>query len=189
MTAASTSFYQPLVVSQRSFAEPKRYGSREIQDPYNDGVRVASYRFNNFGGRVDFGMNLGSLSQVRIGYRRVRYPRLTRYALASDQGRGGGARIHAQRQPDGWQPTGDRAELGLGVAVPFRSDVLWINAAGGSDFGRQLPPDRLFVLDGRTPVGPVTLVYALTTTNPSSVWLSLGRPLGTGTILERGIFR
>lgn len=89
----------------------------------------------------------------------------------------------------GGQSTWDRTEPGLGVAVPFRSDVLWINAAGDSDFGRQLPPDRRFALDGRTPVGPVTLVYALTTTNPSSVWLSRGRPVGTGTILERGIFR
>ena len=32
--------------------------------------------------------------------------------------------------------------------VPLRNDVLWINAAAGTDFGTDLPADRLFVLGG-----------------------------------------
>lgn len=282
----STSFYQPLAVSQHYFIEPKLYASREIQDLYDGGARVASYRFNNSGGRVDFGMNLGSLSQLRVGYSASRQKasletgsQLLPNSDTTNTGivvsaihdsrdtpfhptRGVAAALEYARNDNllGGKPTWDRAELGLGIAVPFRSDVLWINAAAGSDFGGQLPPDRLFVLggplsfpgynagelrassywtlsssylwkladilslrgqtlygglllqtgqvyqrldgvqsgqigsaafeiSGRTPVGPVTLGYALTTTNSSSVWLSLGRPVGTGTILERGIFR
>jgi outer membrane translocation and assembly module TamA len=159
---------------------------------------------------------------------------------------------------------GDRswetAELGLGLAVPFRADVLWITLAGGSDLGSDLPPDRAFALGGpgsfpglevgelrvkdywtigtsylwklqdistirnramylgarvaageisdtftlddrtdiyggsifltgRTVVGPLTLGIGATTTSSWSLWVSVGRPVGHGTILERGIFR
>ncbi len=282
----STSFYQPLVTSQHYFVEPKAYASHEIQDLYNDGARVATYQFNNYGGRVDFGANFGMQSQVRIGYsasrQKVSLETGTQLLPNSNSTISGivVSAIHDSRDTPfhptkgvavaleytgndnllGDTRTWNRAELGLGVAVPFRKDVLWINAAGGSDFGKQLPEDRLFVLggpvsfpgydstelrassywtfsgsylwkladifslrgqtlygglrlqtgqvyqrldgvqsgsigsaafevSGRTPVGPVTLGYALTTTNSSSFWLSLGRPLGTGTILERGIFR
>jgi hypothetical protein len=44
-------------------------------------------------------------------------------------------------------------------------------------------------LVGRTPVGPLTLGLGGTSTNAWSVWLTVGRPIGQGTILERGIFR
>ena len=36
-----------------------------------------------------------------------------------------------------WQ----RAELGLGVAVPFRRNIWWITMAGGSDLTGDLPAD------------------------------------------------
>jgi len=282
----STSFYQPLVTSQHYFVEPKAYGSREIQDLYNDGARLASYQFRNYGGTIDFGANFGTQSQLRVGYsasrQKVNLETGAQVLPNSDSSISGivVSAIHDSRDTPfrptkgvavaleytgndgllGDKPTWERAELGLGVAVPFRSDVIWINAAAGSDFGQKLPQDRLFVLggplsfpgydanelrassywtfsgsylwkladiftlrgqtlygglhlqtgqvyqrldgvqsgqigsaafeiSGRTPVGPVTLGYALTTTNSSSVWLSLGRPVGTGTILERGIFR
>jgi hypothetical protein len=42
---------------------------------------------------------------------------------------------------------------------------------------------------GRTPVGPLTLGYAATNTDSWSLWLSVGRPIGGSTMLERGIFR
>jgi hypothetical protein len=152
----------------------------------------------------------------------------------------------------------ERAELGVGVAVPFRRNIWWITAAGGvSD---DLPADRLFTLGGpgsfpgfelgemrvggywtigtsyllnvkevlpikghalymgfrvvgggvsdrfdnqesegiyggsiyltgRTMVGPLTLGIGATSTDSWSAWLSIGRPVGRGTILERGIFR
>ena len=44
-------------------------------------------------------------------------------------------------------------------------------------------------LTGRTMVGPLTLGLGATSTDSWSAWLSVGRPVGRGTILERGIFR
>jgi hypothetical protein len=149
--------------------------------------------------------------------------------------------------------------MGFGVAVPFRSNIWWITAAGGSGLGGNLPPtassrwagrqfpglraqrnargrllehrhqlsveregraaaqesravcrrargrravyDRFdqedapgiyggsFFLTGRTMVGPLTVGVGATSTDSWSVWLSIGRPVGHGTILERGIFR
>jgi NTE family protein len=152
----------------------------------------------------------------------------------------------------------ERAEMGLGVAVPFRRNIWWITAAGG--VSSDLPSDRLFTLGGpgsfpgfelgeiraggywtvgtsyllnikevlaiknhalylgfrvvgggvsdrfdqqesegiyggsvyltgRTMVGPLTLGVGATSTDSWSAWLSVGRPVGRGTILERGIFR
>jgi NTE family protein len=46
-----------------------------------------------------------------------------------------------------------------------------------------------FYLTGRTPVGPLTLGVGATSTDAWSLWLTVGRPVGQGTILERGIFR
>ncbi len=42
----------------------------------------------------------------------------------------------------------DRAELGVGLAVPLRRDVLWLTLAGGSDLNGRLPVDRYFALGG-----------------------------------------
>ena len=44
-------------------------------------------------------------------------------------------------------------------------------------------------LTGRTLVGPLTLGFGATTTGATSLWVAVGRPIGSGTILERGIFR
>lgn len=44
-------------------------------------------------------------------------------------------------------------------------------------------------LTGRTLVGPLTLGVGATTTDSWSLWISVGRPVGHGTILEKGIFR
>jgi NTE family protein len=49
--------------------------------------------------------------------------------------------LGAQRD---WQ----RAEMGVGFAIPLRNDVLRIGAAGGSNLGGNLPADRLFTLGG-----------------------------------------
>jgi hypothetical protein len=38
-------------------------------------------------------------------------------------------------------------------------------------------------------VGPLTIGFAATTTDSWSLWVAVGRPIGNGTILERGIFR
>jgi NTE family protein len=44
-------------------------------------------------------------------------------------------------------------------------------------------------ITGRTQAGPFTLGIGATSTDTYSVWLAVGRPIGHGTILERGIFR
>jgi NTE family protein len=44
-------------------------------------------------------------------------------------------------------------------------------------------------LTGSTPVGPLTLGYGKTSTDAWSLWLAIGRPIGHGTAMERGIFR
>ena len=45
------------------------------------------------------------------------------------------------------------------------------------------------VLTGRTMVGPLTVGLGGTSTDSWSLWVAVGRPIGHGTILERGIFR
>ena len=44
-------------------------------------------------------------------------------------------------------------------------------------------------LTGRTMVGPLTVGVGGTTSDVYSLWVSVGRPIGRGTILERGLFR
>jgi hypothetical protein len=154
----------------------------------------------------------------------------------------------------------ERAELGVGMALPLRRDVLWLTLAGGSSLGSELPADRKFALGGpgsfpglelgelrvgdywtastgylwkikdimtlrnqalyaglrvmaggvrdrvddvegedlyggsvyltgRTLVGPLTIGLGATTTDSWSLWVAVGRPIGRGTILEKGIFR
>jgi NTE family protein len=44
-------------------------------------------------------------------------------------------------------------------------------------------------LAGRTQAGPLTVGLGMTSTDSWSLWIAVGRPIGNGTILERGIFR
>jgi len=44
-------------------------------------------------------------------------------------------------------------------------------------------------LTGRTRIGPLTVGLGATTTDSWSLWLSVGRPVGNGTILDKGLFR
>jgi hypothetical protein len=56
------------------------------------------------------------------------------------------------------------------------------------DYRRDLYGGSIY-LTGRTLVGPLTLGVGSTNTDSWSLWLSVGRPIGRGTILEKGIFR
>ena len=67
-TAIETSFYQPLDVPQHWFVEPGLFASRTTEDLYNDGERVATYRFYDTGARVETGWNASRDFQVRAGY-------------------------------------------------------------------------------------------------------------------------
>ena len=44
-------------------------------------------------------------------------------------------------------------------------------------------------ITGRTQAGPLTIGLGTTSSDAWSLWLSVGRPIGDGTILERGVFR
>ena len=45
------------------------------------------------------------------------------------------------------------------------------------------------ILTGRTQAGPLTVGIGAASTDSWSLWIAVGRPVGHGTILERGIFR
>ncbi len=282
----ATSFYQPLDVSHRFFIEPRAAYSIEFENIFFNDERVARYKFEDAIAQVDFGVNAGRYAQARVGYvydwRQVGVD-IGSPLLAESEPTDAGVVVSAQydSRDTAFAPTKgmtaaleyinsddalgsdrnwQRAEMGFGVAVPFRRNIWWITAAGGSGLGGDLPSDRLFTLGGpgsfpgfelnemrvggywnigtsylwnvkdvlplknlalyagvrvvggavydrfdqedtvglyggsffltgRTMVGPLTLGVGGTSTDSWSVWLSVGRPVGHGTILERGIFR
>jgi NTE family protein len=281
-----TSFYQPLDVGQQFFVEPRLAFRRTWEDVFLDGDRLARYRFNDGGAGVDLGVNLGSQAQARLGYVYLRRkvdldtgsPLLPENSF-KDAGisfdftydsrdkpfnptRGIAAALRYLDSNDslGADRDWEQAELGLGIALPVRNDVVWVTLAGGSDLGSELPPDRKFAiggpgsfpgyelgelraaeywtasgsylwqvkemlsirgqalyaglrlqagrtydrldlveegevygasvyLTGRTMVGPLTVGIGGTSSDSWSLWVAVGRPVGEGTILERGIFR
>jgi len=282
----STSLYQPLGISQKYFVEPHIAWMRNREDIFNDGERVAKYRFGDLGGGIDVGANLASRGQVRLGYlyshRQVNVETgssLLPEGSNNDAGLSLSATYDSRDTPFnatsglamaleylrseeslGADRDWERIEAGLGIAVPVRSDVVWVTLAGGSDLELGLPADRKFMLGGpgsfpgyelgelraasywtasgsylwklkdimsirgqalyaglrlqvgraydrldlveenevyggsvyltgRTMVGPLTVGLGLTDTDSWSLWIAVGRPIGHGTILERGIFR
>ncbi len=281
-----TSLYQPLEVSQKYFVEPRVGWWRTVEGVFENGDRLASYQFNNYGGGVDFGVNLSNRAQARLGYLYTRRDvevdsgsPLLPEETSDDAGLVVSATYDSRDTPFNathgmalaleylqsdealgasrdWQ----RIEAGAGIALPVRKDVIWLNLAGGANLGSDLPWDRTFMiggpgsfpgyelseiraedywiaagsylwqikeimsirgqalyagvrvqagetlrrldevddnrfygssiyLTGRTPVGPLTLGVGATSTDSWSMWLAVGRPVGHGTILERGIFR
>jgi NTE family protein len=288
----SSSLYQPLDVAQRTFVEPKVFATQDWEYIYFEGERIANYLFQDVGGEVDFGLNFGHTAQLRAGYlyadRKVEVdtgstllPNLKTVdaglvvmgtwdtrdsAFAPTRGVAAALEYYDASDSLGSERDWRRIEAGARLALPVRSDVIWLAAAGGSNLGSDLPVDRYFTIGGpgsfpglqlaeyrapeywtvsgsylwkladlqtvrgeaiylggqlqtgeianwvvddqvlsepvmkpiyggsvylvgRTPVGPLTLGLGGTSTNAWSVWLTVGRPIGQGTILERGIFR
>jgi NTE family protein len=288
----STSFYQPLDVAQRFFVEPRLAWTRSWEDVFFDNERLARYKFSDWGGGLDLGANLGDDAQVRVGYLWTRRDVSVETGAPilpegerDDAGMVVSATYDSRDTP--FNPTrgiaaameyafvedslgGDldwqRLELGVGMAVPVRNDVVWMTLAGGSDLGTDMPADRYFMLGGpgsfpgyelgelrltdywtasgsylwkikdimsirgqalyaglrlaaaqtfgrledlvapgydddellysgslyltgRTQAGPLTIGLGATTSDSWSLWIAVGRPVGNGTILERGIFR
>jgi NTE family protein len=171
---AATSFYQPLNVSQTLFVEPGAELGRSLEDVYNDYSRVAVYRFIDSGGRLDFGANLGTSTQIRIGYwadrRRTEVDtgvELLPTESATDAGLVATA-FHDSRDASSFASHGLATEVqyiksagGLGAsrdweqlqaaareALRAGKTTVWLTAAGGSDLGSSLPPDRAFSLGG-----------------------------------------
>jgi len=281
-----TSFYQPLSVAQRWFVEPRLVAQRTVEELFYDGDRLARYNYADVGGGFDLGVNMSNRAQARLGYAYTHRsvdldtgsPLLPEdnhndagvvFGVTYDSRdtpfnptRGLVSALEYQDSDDslGADRDWERAEMGVGLALPVRSDVVWVMLGGGSDLGSALPPDRVFTLggpgsfpgyelgelragsywtvsgsylwklkdimsirgqalyagvqlqagraydrldrveegevyggsvyvSGRTMVGPLTIGVGTTSTGASSVWLAVGRPIGHGTIMERGIFR
>ncbi len=173
-TQFSTSFYQPLNTSQVFFVEPAVGFYRTLEDVFHDGERVASYEFNNLGGGIDFGVNLSNQAQVRAGYI---YPQrdvkvdtgspLLPEKNEDDAGLMVSATFDSRDTPFnatrgmalaleyllsddslGASRDWERVEMGLGMAVPVRKDIVWMTLAGGSNLGSDLPADRTFMIGG-----------------------------------------
>lgn len=85
----------------------------------------------------------------------------------------------------------------LGAQVETGQIANWLNNAEFTPEGPILPNEPVLqsiyggalYLTGRTMVGPLTIGLGGTSQNTWSLWLAVGRPVGEGTILERGIFR
>ena len=81
--------------------------------------------------------------------------------------------------------------------MTLRNHALYagVQVVGGGAYGRFDQVETVGIyggslfLTGRTMVGPLTLGVGASSTDSWSVWLSVGRPVGHGTILEKGIFR
>jgi NTE family protein len=170
----ATSFYQPVNVSQTFFVEPAVGADRLIEYVYNDYERVGQYRFTDLGGRVDFGVNFWSSAQIPLGYwaDRRRTDVYTGTALfptgeATDAGLTASA-FFDNRDASTFASSGTAAAIqyfGSNGALGATRDwqtleaairrvvragklTLWLTAAGGSDLGSDLPPDRAFALGG-----------------------------------------
>ena len=173
-TSFTTSLYQPLETAQTFFVEPGALAGRSIEDIYNDYRRIAQYFFIDYGGRVDFGVNLGSNSQLRAGYwadrRRVEVDTGTSLlptGAFTDAGltaagffdnrdastfasRGTAAEIQYFRSDSGLGAERNWETLEAAARQVFVAGVttMWLTAAGGSDLGSTLPADRAFSLGG-----------------------------------------
>ena len=288
----STSLYQPLDVAQRFFVEPKLFWTRSWEDVFYDNERLARYKFSDWGGKLDVGVNLSDDAQIRAGYlytRRAASVETGSPILPEDKRNDAGLTLTAtyDTRDTPFNPTRglaaaleyayvddslgadldwERLELGVGLALPVRSDVVWMTLAGGTDLNTSMPPDRYFMLGGpgsfpgyelgelrltdywtasgsylwkikdimsirgqalyagvrleagqafgrlesaalpgfsseefiyggslylagRTQAGPLTVGLGMTSSDSWSLWIAVGRPVGNGTILERGIFR
>ncbi len=285
-TLLTTGLYQPIDSARRFFIEPRIALTRSLEDVFDDDERVARYDFEDLVGELNLGANVGRYGQARIGYLYdERDIDVDIGAPVMPDGEAVDAGIHFLAEMDSrdtaFNPTRgiaaaidymksdnslgaerdwEKAEIGFGVALPLRRDVVWMTIAAGSDFDSGLPADRLFsvggpdsfpgfeqgelrvreywlastsylwrvkdllsirnlslymgvgltggevfdrldggedgdlyggsvFLTGRTLFGPLTVGVGTTSTDSWSLWLSVGRPVGHGTILERGVFR
>jgi NTE family protein len=169
-----TSLYQPLNVGQTFFVEPLAAAGRSLEFVYNDYEHVANYFFDDVGGRVDLGANLGNVSQARTGYwidRRTTEidtgTSLMPTGVATDAGLSASA-FYDTRDAGAfathgtaaavqyfWSDTSlgatrswQRLEAAVREAIRITKTSLWLTAAAGSDLGTNLPADRAFILGG-----------------------------------------
>ena len=193
-TLLTSSLYQPFDMAQRYFVEPAVFGIRSHEDLYNDGDRVATYRFVDLGGRIDFGLNFGRTAQMRLGYVTTERRAEAQTGLAQlpeIDTRDAGLAVSAfydSRNTDAFATKGvsaaieylytdeglgadrewERIEAGVRTAIPVGKHFTWLSLAGGADLGDELPADRAFSLGG-----PSSLpAYQLDEVRARSYWLA-----------------
>ena len=173
-TLLTSSLYQPFDVAQRYFVEPGLFAVRTAEDLYNDGDRVATYRFVDLGGRIDFRIERRSDCPDAARLRDDRAPAEAQTGLSQlpeidtrDAGLavsalydsrnastfatdGVAAAIEYQYADDalGGDRDWERIEAGVRTAIPVGKHVMWLSLAGGADLGDDLPADRAFSLGG-----------------------------------------
>jgi NTE family protein len=62
-------FYQPIDIRQRFFVQPVLFSQEKMEDIYVDHDRVARYELRERYGQLDFGVNFGTTTQLRLGMR------------------------------------------------------------------------------------------------------------------------
>jgi NTE family protein len=174
LTELATGIYQPLDVAQTYFVEPTIALRRSIEDLYDDGSRVATYKFGDFGGQIDLGANVARNGQFRAGYWQYQHESFVTVGVplmpefnVRDAGLAASA-TYDSRDASTFATHGLAAEIdylqaatGLGgdrnyetiegafrTIVPVGRNLMWLTVAGGADLQRNLPPDRLFSLGG-----------------------------------------
>ena len=132
---------------------------------FSEDERIARYQFVDLGAQLDVGVNVGRYAQGRIGYlydsRKVDVdigsplmPETSPIdagvvvsaefdsrdtAFSPTRGLAAALEYMQSDRSLGADRDWERAELGIGAAVPFRGDVLWVTFAGGADLSGDLP--------------------------------------------------
>ena len=174
LTELATGIYQPLDVAQTFFVEPQISLRRSIEDLYDNGSKLAVYRFGDFGGNIDLGANVAHNGQLRLGYWQyqhesivtvgsplmpefdVRDAGITATATydsrdaSSFATRGIAAEVNYLRASTalGGDRDYETLEGAVRTIVPVGKNLMWLTLAGGTDLQETLPPDRLFTLGG-----------------------------------------
>ena len=175
-TLLRTGIYQPLDVRQRFFIEPYVELDRELENIYDDGNKIGEFSFRQSFSQVDFGLNIGTVAQLRAGLRQSwneatletgdsaqLSPQPTTHesdvilqatwdtrdvvGLPSQ-----GSLLTAQLKSSGSWMSGDQsygqAEGLILKVLPFRGDALYVFAAGGRELSGTLPAYELFSIGG-----------------------------------------
>jgi NTE family protein len=170
-----TRLFQPLGQGQRWFVEPSLYWSREQQNVYVAGDRVARYDLTETAARIDLGLSLGSWAEWRIGIERGitdftvdTGPRLLSDFENVDRGAvtsrftidtrdsayvpasGVYAKLDAMAAVSalGSEDEYQRVELFVQYPRLFGKDLIYFELGAGTDFDGDAPNYDLFTLGG-----------------------------------------
>lgn len=171
-----TGLYQPLDAHQRYFVEPFLHVDRFYEDVYDRDEQVAKYNFTESYGQIDFGVNLGTHTQLRAGLRQSwnkvdletgtpgllpKYPSgqesdillQAKYDTRNVVGLSSRGSLLVARHLSSGSWLGGEESYGMTEALaasvlPFGGDVISVFGAGGMNTGGQLPPYRRYRVGG-----------------------------------------